>query len=99
MSESAVDARLAKNQRINLRATDRQETLLRRAAEATDHTLTEFILGSAVEHAERVLADRRWFIATDDQFEEFTRLLDAPLPTTSKFQRLFSRPSVFSDEA
>ena len=99
MSESAVDTRLAKNQRINLRATDRQESLLRRAAEATDHTLTEFILGSAVEHAERVMADRRWFIATEDQFEEFKRLLDAPLPSTTKFEKLFARPSVFSDEA
>lgn len=99
MSESAVDTRLAKNQRINLRATDRQESLLRRAAEATDHTLTEFILGSAVEHAERVMADRRWFIATEDQFEEFKRLLDAPLPSTTKFEKLFARPSVFSDKA
>lgn len=99
MSDSVATNRLAKNQRINLRATDRQEVLLRRAAEATDHTLTEFILGSAVEHAERILADRRWFIATDEQFEEFTRLLDAPIPTTSKLEKLFARPSVFSDEA
>ena len=73
--------------------------VLRRAAEATDHTLTEFILGSAVEHAERVMADRRWFIATEDQFEEFKRLLDAPLPSTTKFEKLFARPSVFSDKA
>lgn len=99
MSESALDTRLAKKQRINLRATDRQENLLRRAAEATDHTLTDFILGSAVEQAERVLADRRWFIATDEQFEEFNRLLDAPLPSTSKLERLFARSAVFSDEA
>ncbi|WP_206475515.1 DUF1778 domain-containing protein [Microbacterium sp. KRD172] len=98
MSEPVVGNRLAKNQRINLRATDRQESLLRRAAEATDHTLTEFILGSAVDHAERVLADRRWFVATEEQFEEFTRLLDAPLPSTTKFEKLFARPSVFSDE-
>lgn len=99
MSESAVESRLAKNQRINLRATDRQESLLRRAAEATDHTLTDFILGSAVEQAERVLADRRWFLATEEQFDEFSRLLDAPLPSTTKFETLFARQTVFSDEA
>lgn len=73
--------------------------LIRRAAEATDHTLTEFILGSAVEHAERVLADRRWFIATEEQFTEFSRLLDEPLPSTAKLEKLFSRPSAFADEA
>ena len=99
MSEPAVDARTTRSQRINLRATDRQEVLLRRAAEATDRTLTDFVLGSAVEYAERVLADRRWFIATDEQFAEFTRLLDEPLPQTSKFEKLFAQDSVFSDEA
>ncbi|SMO72657.1 DUF1778 domain-containing protein [Propioniciclava tarda] len=94
---SEVTARAVKNEIINLRTTERQKNLLRRAAEATDHSLTEFILGSAVDQAERVLADRRWFTATDDQFAEFVRLLDAPLPTTIKFDRLFSRQSRFAD--
>jgi len=91
-----ITVRTARSETINLRATERQKSLLRRAAEATDHSLTEFILGSAVDQAERVLADRRWFAATDEQFEEFVRLLDAPLPTTTKFDRLFSRQSRFS---
>lgn len=95
MSKTSTDARAQKSQRINLRATQRQEALLRRAAEATDSTLTEFIVDSAIEHAERILADRRWFTATEEQFAEFVRLLDAPLPTTSKLDRLFSRPSPF----
>lgn len=95
MPEHAGDARPPKNQRINLRATDRQESLLRRAASATDRTMTEFILGSAVEQAERVLAERRWFTTTEEQFNEFLRMLDEPLPTTSKFDKLFSRRSQF----
>jgi uncharacterized protein (DUF1778 family) len=95
--DTAADRRIAKTQRINLRATDRQQHLLQRAAAATDHTVTEFILDSAVEHAERILADRRWFTATDEQFDEFVRLLDAPLPSTAKFDKLFARPSRFSD--
>ncbi|MFT3877114.1 MAG: DUF1778 domain-containing protein [Propioniciclava sp.] len=92
-------SRRAKSQRIDLRATERQEALLRRAAEATDRTLTDFVLGSAVEQAERVLADRRWFTASDERFAEFERLLDAPLPTTSKFDQLFARRSRFADDA
>lgn len=99
MVMSEITASNAKSQRINLRATERQEALLRRAAETTDHSLTDFILGSAVDQAERVLADRRWFTATDDQFAEFLRLLDAPLPSTSKFDRLFARRSRFADDA
>ncbi|MDO5683113.1 MAG: DUF1778 domain-containing protein [Propionibacteriaceae bacterium] len=92
-------SRATKSESINLRATQRQKALLRRAAEATDHSLTEFILGSAVDHAEQVLADRRWFAASDEQFEEFVRLLDEPLPKTEKFDRLFSRPSRFASDA
>lgn|SRR5690625_5257247 len=97
MPKSVVQARSAKSQRISLRATDRQETILRRAAEATDRTLTDFVLGSAVEHAERVLTDRRWFVASEEQFEEFLRLLDEPLPSTSKFKKMFSRKSQFEE--
>lgn len=96
---SDVTTRVAKTETINLRATERQKNLLRRAAEASDHSLTEFILGSAVDQAERILADRRWLIATDAQFDEFVRLLDAPVPTTAKFDRLFARRSRFSRDA
>ncbi len=96
---SDIPTRAAKSESINLRATERQKALLRRAAEATDHSLTDFILGSAVDQAERILADRRWFTASDEQFEEFVRLLDAPLPSTSKFDRLFARRSRFAGNA
>ena len=99
MSDAIAESRTAKNSRINLRATERQEQVLRRAAAATDHTMTDFILDSAVEHAQRVLADRRWFSASEEQFEEFVRLLDAPLPSTDKFNKLFTRPSRFVDPA
>lgn len=96
---SQISARATRSETINVRATERQKALLRRAAEATDHSLTDFILGSAVDHAERVLADRRWFVATDEQFELFVELLDAPLPSTSKFDRLFATPSRFANDA
>lgn len=83
-----------KSQRINLRASERQELILRRAADEADTSLTEFILGSAVEQAERVLADRRWFVATPEQYEEFVQLLDRPV-TTTKLATLYARDSVF----
>lgn len=94
MAKTTTEPRVAKTQRINLRATQRQEALLRRAAEATDHTLTEFILDSAVDNAQQVLADRRWFTANEEQYAEFLRLLDAPLPSTTKFDKLLApRPN------
>lgn len=83
-----------KSERINLRASTREESLLRRAAEAEDVPVSAFILGSAVEQAERVLADRRWFTAAPEQFEEFMGLLDEPVQT-ERLAELFSRPSPF----
>ncbi|MDR1079006.1 MAG: DUF1778 domain-containing protein [Propionibacteriaceae bacterium] len=87
--------RPAKSERIEVRATTRQETLLRSAAAATDSTMTDFILGSAVREAERVLAERRWFSASAEEYDRFLDLLDAPLETTPAFERLWSRPSPF----
>jgi len=97
MSEATTESRTAKTSRINLRTTERQEQVIRRAARATEHTMSDFILDSAVEHAHQVLADRRWFSASEEQFREFVRLLNAPLPSTSKFDKLFARPSRFVD--
>lgn len=85
---------VTKSERINLRASTREESLLRRAAEAEDVPMSAFILGTAVEQAERVLADRRWFTADSKQFEEFVRLLDEPVQT-DRLAELFSRPTPF----
>ncbi|MFP5346327.1 MAG: DUF1778 domain-containing protein [Actinomycetes bacterium] len=91
-----TDARSSKPRRVNLRASARQEQVIRRAAAATDRTMTDFILDSAMARAEQVLADRRWFIASQAQWAEFERLLDEPLPSTKRFEALAARPSPFS---
>jgi len=95
MTRQAATTRTAKSQRIEVRATERQEAILRRAAMATDRTMTDFILASAVEQAERILAERRWFTGTSEEYDEFLRLLDEPLDSTDKFEKLWSRPSPF----
>lgn len=91
-------ARAAKSQRIEVRATERQEALLRDAASATERTMTDFILESAVDQAERVLADRRWFVATPEQYDAFLEALDEPLVSTAKLDELWSRPSPFGEQ-
>jgi len=95
MTRQAATARATKSQRIEVRATERQEAVLRQAAVATDRTMTDFILASAVEHAERILAERRWFTGTPERYDKFLDLLDEPLESTDKFEKLWSRPSPF----
>lgn len=98
MSSSSAHTN-TKTERINVRATSRQEQLLRRAAEVTDRSMTDFILEAASVEAERILADRRWFVADEEQWDEFVRLLDVPLASTSKLARLAARPSPFAEPA
>lgn len=88
---SAGTARCAtKDSRINLRVTSRQEHLIRRAAAVTDRSMTDFVLDSAARRAEEVLADRRWFVLSDAEWETFERALEAPLKHASELQDLLA---------
>lgn len=93
----ASTTKTTRDQRMNIRASAQQQLLIRRAAEATDSTVTDFILDSALESAERVLADRKWFVASEEQWVEFQTLLDAPLEPMPKLRRLLRRESPFAD--
>lgn len=97
MPKGSAPERAPRDGRINLRTTTRQTRLLQQAAAATDRSITDFVLDSAVTQAERVLADRRWFILDDTKWEDFQRLLDAPVRELPKLTRLFSKPSPFVD--
>lgn len=70
--------RNARDARINLRVSKKQAALIRRAADAQDKSLTEFVVASAAVAAEQVLADRRWFRLEDSAWESFEALLDRP---------------------
>ncbi|MBP2373119.1 DUF1778 domain-containing protein [Paeniglutamicibacter psychrophenolicus] len=90
-----MESRPQKTQRINLRATASQEEAIRRAAEATHRSVTDFVLEAASIEADRVMADRHRFVLSEAQFSEFERLLDQELPSNSKLAKLAKRPSPF----
>lgn len=98
VSRDIAEQRAARQSRINLRASARQEQLLKQAAAATDRTMTDFVLESAVVEAERVLADRRWFLISDEQWDEFQRLLEQPARDLPRLRALLAKPSPFADE-
>lgn len=57
--------------------------------------MTEFVLESATASAERVLADRRWFVLSGEDWERLEVLLDEPALDTPKLKRLLAEPTVF----
>jgi uncharacterized protein (DUF1778 family) len=80
----------ARTRRINLRATQRQEKLIRTGAEAHGVSLTDFILESACLQAEHALADKQEFVASPKQWQLFLGALDRPARVIPELARLLS---------
>ena len=63
--------------RLGLRTTPQQESVLRRAAEVSHKSMTDFILDSACQAAEQTLLDQRVFVMSGQQAHALR--LKAPL--------------------
>lgn len=90
--ETAEANRNPKDSRLNLRVSTAQQQIIRRAAAATDRSVTDFVLESAAERAEAVLAERRWFILSEDEFSRFEEMIDAPLEPSEALRSLLVTP-------
>ena len=77
--------------RLGLRTTPQQEAVLRRAAEVSHKSMTDFILDSAYQVAEQTLLDQRLFILTGNQAGLLLDLLDRPEQDNEGLKDLFSR--------
>jgi uncharacterized protein (DUF1778 family) len=82
--------------RLGLRATPQQEAVLRRAAEVSHKSMTDFILDSACQAAEQVLLDQRLFLVDDSQAQALLDLLDRPEQDNAGVRELFSRRAPWS---
>ena len=90
---SEAEPTVARETRLNLRTTARQDTLIRLAARTTNKTVTDFVLESASNAAEQVLADRRWFMLDDAAWAAFEDLLDRPAVVKPRLTELLSDES------
>ncbi len=81
----------ARSARLGLRATPEQEAVLRRAAEVSHKSLTDFILDSACLAAEQTLLDQRLFMVSGGQYQALMDLLDRPEQANAGLAELFNR--------
>ena len=81
--------------KLQLRITLSARNKLRLAAAATDRSVSEFVLESALVHAEEVLANRRNFVLEATQWKAFIAALDAPARPLPRLERLFKEPGFF----
>lgn len=76
------------SERLRLRIMGRAQQVLEAAAAVAHCSLTEFVLRSALERANEVLADRRAFSVSAEKWKAFLAAFDAPprpLPCLSSF--------------
>lgn len=82
----------AKTERINLRIEKDDEALFKRAALVHRESLTQFLVESGRERAERILADRTSFSVDSEGWREIVAAMDRPAKARPELARLFSRP-------
>lgn len=88
-----------KSERLGLRTSDRQRSLLAAASRAEGTTVSEFVLKHATRAAETVLADRRVFMLSDEAWAAFDAALDRPERVVEGLSELVTTPSVLETDA
>ncbi|MEW5990808.1 MAG: DUF1778 domain-containing protein [Chloroflexota bacterium] len=91
---TAQTRRLAKGERIALRASQEQRDLIGRASEATSTTVSDFVLRASIARAEEVLADRREFRLPPDRWNAFVDMLDRPPVEKPRLRSFLTEPSI-----
>jgi len=84
----------SKQARIGIRTTKEQKALIKRGASVQGQKLTDFVLTSAQEKAELVLADQREFVLSAARWKAFVEALDRPVRRHERLTQLMSEPSV-----
>lgn len=80
-----------KSRTINLRVTPGQRDLIDQAAAALGKDRTDFILEASTRSAEDVLRDRTFFALSDDAYDQFVAMLDAPSAPLQALRELMAR--------
>jgi uncharacterized protein (DUF1778 family) len=83
-----------KESRIGIRTTKDQKALIKRGASAQGQKLSDFVIASAQEKAEMVLADQKEFVLSAARWKAFVEALDRPVRRHERLNRLMSEPSV-----
>lgn len=84
-----------RSEKLDLRLTPKAKSTLRAAAAASNRSVSEFVLESALARADEALADRRTFGLNAAQWKAFLAALDAPPRPLPHLERLLREPGFF----
>jgi uncharacterized protein (DUF1778 family) len=97
LREPAMQMAEARTEKLDLRLTRSAKRALQSAALAERRSVSDFVLASALAHAEETLPDRRRFGLNREQWRAFQAALDAPPSPASRLAKLLNQPSVFEE--
>lgn len=83
-----------RDDRLEFRLPPKAKTILKRAADVENKSLSAFLLDKGLEAAEETLAERREFSLSARQYDAFIAALDAPLKPRPRLEKLLTTPSV-----
>ncbi|HEY6457692.1 MAG TPA: DUF1778 domain-containing protein [Steroidobacteraceae bacterium] len=83
-----------RDDRLEVRLTPRAKSLLKRAADVEDKSVSAFVLDKSLEAAAETLADRREFRLSAKQYDAFAAALDAPVKARPRLEKLLKTRSV-----
>ena len=87
--------RAIRTEKLDLRLTRAAKARIQAAAEVQNKSVTEFVLDSALNTADSLLADQRTINLNAEQWKAFMEALDAPPRYHERLERLLTEPSVF----
>lgn len=83
-----------RDDRLEVRLTPKAKSLLKKAADVEDKTVSAFVLDKSLEAAAETLADRREFRLSAKQYDAFVAALDAPSKPRPRLEKLLKTASV-----
>jgi uncharacterized protein (DUF1778 family) len=89
----------SRSEKLDLRLTADDKSVLKTAATAARRSVSEFVLESALARAHETLPDRQAFGLDAAQWEAFQAALDAPARPLPRLGRLMNEPTVFDSGA
>lgn len=78
---------------INIRVPSSQLSLFDRVAQIEGKSRTDFILDAATEYATNQLLDQAFFNLTEEQWEAFNEVLDAPAQNNFQLAKVMNKKS------
>lgn len=83
-----------RDDRLEFRLPPKAKSMLKRAADIEQKSLSAFLLDKGLEAAAETLAERREFRLSAKQYDAFVAALDAPVKPRPRLERLITKPSV-----